>query len=83
MPMSTDGEQDMFWRAEWDPVAQASQCREQFGVSPRDGWAASEYGDYDSWSQGEKASNNAVPCPVLFRTLPFSVPSCHVPSCRA
>ena len=65
MPMSTDGEQDMFWLAEWDPVAQASQCREQFGVSPRDGWAALEYGGYDSWSQGETTSNDSVCCPVL------------------
>ncbi|CAM9184790.1 unnamed protein product [Scytosiphon promiscuus] len=51
MPMSTDGKRDMFWPSEWDPVAQAAQCMEQYGVSPRDGWGAAEYGGYDSWSQ--------------------------------
>lgn len=76
MPMSTDGEQDMFWRAEWDPIAQASQCLEQFGVSPRDGWAALEYGGYDSWSQSEKTSNGGVSCPARSRTLPCLIPPC-------
>lgn len=52
MPMSTDGVDDMFWAADWDPADQAAQCMEQFGVSPRDGWGAAEYGSYDSWSQG-------------------------------
>ncbi|CAN0346617.1 unnamed protein product, partial [Ectocarpus sp. 8 AP-2014] len=51
MPMSTDGKRDMFWRSDWDPVAQAAQCMEQFGVSPGEGWGAAEYGGYDSWSQ--------------------------------
>lgn len=53
MPMSTDGKRDMFWRSDWDPVAQAAQCMEQYGVSPGEGWGAAEYGGYDSWSQGE------------------------------
>ncbi|CAN0435238.1 unnamed protein product, partial [Hapterophycus canaliculatus] len=57
MPMSTDGERDMFWPSEWDPVAQAAQCVEQYGVSPREGWGAAEYGGYDSWSQGERITN--------------------------
>lgn len=86
MPMSTDGEQDMFWRAEWDPIAQASQCREQFGVSPRDGWAASEYGGYDSWSQSEKMSNSGVSClscPGTLHCLVLPCPGlpCPVLSC--
>ncbi|CAM9219135.1 unnamed protein product [Ectocarpus sp. 6 AP-2014] len=51
MPMSTDGKRDMFWRSDWDPVAQAAQCMEQFGVSPGEGWGAAEYGGYDAWSQ--------------------------------
>eukprot|EP00752_Nemacystus_decipiens_P003737 g3443.t1 len=51
MPMSTDGINDMFWAADWDPVGQAAQCVEQYGVSPREGWGAVEYGGYDSWSQ--------------------------------
>eukprot|EP00903_Cladosiphon_okamuranus_P013794 g12837.t1 len=51
MPMSTDGIDDMFWVANWDPAGQAVQCMEQFGVSPRDGWGAAEYGGYDSWTQ--------------------------------
>ncbi|CAM9466993.1 unnamed protein product [Ectocarpus sp. 13 AM-2016] len=51
MPMSTDGKRDMFWRSDWDPVAQAAQCMEQYGVSPGEGWGAAEYGGYDSWSQ--------------------------------
>ncbi|CAN0089214.1 unnamed protein product [Ectocarpus fasciculatus] len=57
MPMSTDGKRDMFWRSDWDPVAQAAQCMEQYGVSPGEGWGATEYGGYDSWSQGESESN--------------------------
>lgn len=56
MPMSTDGKRDMFWEAEWDPTEQQQQCREQFGVVPQEGWAAVEYGGYDSWSQGEDRS---------------------------
>lgn len=53
MPMATDGKRDMFWVSDWDAAAQAAQCMEQFGVSPREGWGAAEYGGYDSWSQGE------------------------------
>lgn len=53
MPMSTDGKRDMFWVSDWDPVAQATECMEQFGVSPRESWGATEYGGYDSWSQGK------------------------------
>lgn len=53
MPMSTDGKRDMFWVSDWDPEAQAAECMEQFGVSPREGWGATEYGGYDSWSQGK------------------------------
>ncbi|CAM9700055.1 unnamed protein product [Pylaiella littoralis] len=51
MPMATDGKRDMFWVSDWDAAAQAAQCMEQFGVSPREGWGAAEYGGYDSWSQ--------------------------------
>ncbi|CAB1112158.1 unnamed protein product [Ectocarpus sp. CCAP 1310/34] len=51
MPMSTDGKRDMFWRNDWDPLAQAAQCMEQYGVSPGEGWGAAEYGGYASWSQ--------------------------------
>lgn len=58
MPMSTDGKRDMFWRSDWDPVAQAAQCMEQYGVSPGEGWGATEYGGYDSWSQGESESES-------------------------
>ena len=71
MPMSTDGKRDMFWSAPWDPDAQAAQCLEQFGVSPREGWAAAEYGGYDSWSQGERGvepeqMGGVVRCAVFF-----------------
>lgn len=65
MPMSTDGISDMFWMSEWDPDAQAEQCKEQFGVYPRHGWGAAEYGGYDTWSQGRRHPIAAVFCFLL------------------
>ena len=60
MPSSRDGERDMFWKQPWNESEQIARCEKRWGVTPRVGWATTQFGGRRlsdasriAWSNGD------------------------------
>jgi len=47
MPMSQDGQNDMFWPRPWNLTEDIISCQEQYGITPRPDWIINYFGGSD------------------------------------